>query len=709
MNITCLSGGGTQKSTSFLSFNYLGHDGMIPNTSSERYSIRANLDYYMNSWLKVGGRLNYMRRTETEPYSIDRIFEIMRGASSFTAPYTRDGRFGSVETIDENGVLLYDNRNPLIDAANGQRKRTSDFITVNAFADITFTPDLILRTTLSSSGKWILSDKYNENVYGYTDSGIETITKNLNREGLDMSRRQETTTQNTMHSTLNYNKKISTNHTIGVTAGIQLEDFNYKWVYARRSDAPKQGLTQVDAGTSGIQGEGNMEGLRMFSYFGRVNYSFADKYLLEANFRADASSRFKKGNRWGYFPGFSAGWRIAEEDFMKDLDIFSNLKLRASWGQLGNQNIKGYWPYLTVINQSNELSYNYGGSFAPGAAVKDLVDEDITWETTTTLDIGLDVGLLDNRLTLEADYFRKVTSDILVQLPIPLMLGDVTAPYENVGKMLNRGIELGINYDNQVNSKDRLGYSIGVNMTHLHNEITKFQGGKSPDQLYLLREGYSFKTLYGYKAVGIYQTDEEAAAHMHSNSYVPKAGNLKFEDVNGDGKLGYEDKQEMGNTIPTFTYGITANLRYKNFDLSLLFQGVANFNMYTQNEYTRMSYEYLNITEKWKDAWSPENTGSKIPSLKFDNSWDQSESSFWVHRGDFLKLKNLQLGYLLPNHLVSRLKMEKIYVYANAQNVFTLMMFKGYEGLDPERNTFGNGEWFYATPRIFSFGINLNF
>lgn len=631
--------GGTQKSTSFLSFNYLGHDGMIPNTSSERYSIRANLDYYMNSWLKIGGRLNYMRRTETEPYSIDRIFEIMRGASSFTAPYTRDGRFGSVETIDENGVLLYDNRNPLIDAANGQCKRTSDFITVNAFADITFTPDLILRTTLSSSGKWILSDKYNENVYGYTDSGIETITKNLNREGLDMSRRQETTTQNTMHSTLNYNKKISTNHTIGVTAGIQLEDFNYKWVYARRSDAPKQGLTQVDAGTSGIQGEGNMEGLRMFSYFGRVNYSFADKYLLEANFRADASSRFKKGNRWGYFPGFSAGWRIAEEDFMKDLDIFSNLKLRVSWGQLGNQNIKGYWPYLTVINQSNELSYNYGGSFAPGAAVKDLVDEDITWETTTTLDIGLDVGLLDNRLTLEADYFRKITSDILVQLPIPLMLGDVTAPYENVGKMLNRGIELGINYDNQVNSKDRLGYSVGVNLTHLHNEITKFQGGKSPDQLCLLREGYSFKTLYGYKAVGIYQTDEEAAAHMHSNSYVPKAGNLKFEDVNGDGKLGYEDKQEMGNTIPTFTYGITANLRYKNVDLSLLFQGVANFNVYTQNEYTRMSYEYLNITEKWKDAWSPENTGSKIPSLKFDNSWDQSESSFWVHRGDFLKLK----------------------------------------------------------------------
>ena len=183
-----------------------------------------------------------------------------------------------------------------------------------------------------------------------------------------------------MFTTLNFNKELGQIHNISAIAGIQLESNKVQALYARRSDPPKEGLKQVDAGTSGIQGEGNMYGLRIFSYFGRVNYSLLDKYLFEVNLRADASSRFKEGNRWGVFPGFSAGWRLSEETFIQNLGVFSNLKLRASWGQLGNQNISGYWPYLTVINQNNNLSYNYNGSLAPGAAVTALVDENITWE-----------------------------------------------------------------------------------------------------------------------------------------------------------------------------------------------------------------------------------------------------------------------------------------------------------------------------------------
>ncbi|MDR1201727.1 MAG: TonB-dependent receptor [Tannerellaceae bacterium] len=706
--------GGTKKSTAFLSFNYLGHDGMIPNTSSYRYGVRANLDFDVNSWFKVGGRFNYIRRVATQAYDMPRVYEMLRGASSFTAPYTRDGRFGSVETIDENNVLLYDNRNPLIETNNGEEKATTDLATVNVFADVKFTPDLNLNATLSSSGNWRMTDRYNTNIYGYTDSGIETITKNLNREGLDMSRRQTTAVRNNVYTTLNYNKSFLTRHTVGVTAGLQLEDYTSKYIYSRRNEAPKTGLTQVNAGTGGIRGEGNMEGLRMFSYFGRLNYSFADKYLFEANFRADASSRFKKDNRWGYFPGFSAGWRLIEESFIRNLNLFSNLKLRASWGQLGNQyasnsNGETFWPYLTVINQNNDLSYSYAGNFAPGAAVTALVDENITWETTTTLDIGMDMGFLNNRLTVEADYFNKVTSDIIVQLPIPRLLGHATAPFENVGKMLNRGVELNVNYDNNSVNRDDFGWNIGMNMAYIYNEITKFRGGKSPDQLYLIREGYSYQTLYGYKTTGIYQTDAEAEQHMHANSYKPKAGNLAFEDVNKDGKLGFEDKQEIGNTVPRLTYGLSAGLRYKGFDVSLLFQGIGKTHVYTQSDYTRMSYEYFTISTKWKDAWSPENPDSNIPGLKFDNSWDQQESSYWVHRIDFLKLKNMQVGYALPQSLISRLKLEKVYVYANAQNVFTLLWHKGYEGLDPERNTFGNGSAFYATPVTFTFGLNINF
>jgi len=363
--------GGSQQTSSFLSFNYLNQDGMVPNTNTERYGIRANLETKINSWLKVSGRLNYSRRVSEEPYadvtygSLGRVFEMLSGAAPYIAPYTQDGRFGSVQAIDAKGSLLYDNRNPLIDAANGKTTTEENFVSINTSAEVKFSDDLLLKTTFASTGNWNMMDKFNQSVYGYTDSGVQTITKNFNREGIEMNRNEIYSLDNNLFTTLNYNKKFADVHDFSAIAGIQLESMVIKNLFARRTSPPKEGLTQVDAGTSGIQGNGNMVGLKMFSYFGRVNYSYSEKYLFEANMRADASSRFQKGSRWGIFPGFSAGWRLGDENIVKNLNLFTNLKLRASWGQLGNQSIAGYWPYLTVIDQNNSLSYSNGGTFAP--------------------------------------------------------------------------------------------------------------------------------------------------------------------------------------------------------------------------------------------------------------------------------------------------------------------------------------------------------
>ena len=706
--------GGSAQTSAFLSFNYLDQDGMVPNTKSQRYGIRANVESDINKWLKVSGRLNYTRKLSEEPYaditygSLGRVFEMLSGAAPFIAPYTSDGRYGSVQALDDKGNLLYDNRNPLIDAANGKTKTEQNYVSVNASAEIKFYKDLMFKTTIASNGIWNLVDKYNQSVFGYTDTGIETITKNFNREGLEMNRNNVNSINNNLFATLNYNKKLGQFHDVSAIAGMQMESTVIKNTYARRSSPPKEGLTQVDAGTSGIQGSGNMNGVKMFSYFGRINYSLMDKYLFEANIRADASSRFKQDSRWGVFPGFSAGWRMSDENFIKDLDMFSNLKLRGSWGQLGNQNIAGYWPYLTVVDQNNALSYSSAGTFVPGAAVTSLIDENITWETTSTLDFGIDIGLMKGKINIVADYFKKTTTNIIVQLPIPLILGGLTAPYQNVGEMLNNGFEFDINYDNQIRSKDKLGFSIGFNLTHIENEVTKFRGGDSPDQLYLIREGYSYNTLYGYNVVGIYQTDLEASTHMANNSFKPKAGNLKFEDINSDGKLDYRDKKGLGNTIPKFTFGLTPNFRYKGFDLSLLIQGIAGVNAYTQNNFTHVAWENRVISTKWRDAWTPQNTNTNIPSIKYDNTWDNSESSFWVQNMSFVKLKNIQFGYTIPNRITSKLALQKVYLYANAQNVFTLVN-RDYEGYDPERNTFDSGNNLYPVPRIISFGINLNF
>jgi hypothetical protein len=214
--------------------------------------------------------------------------------------------------------------------------------------------------------------------------------------------------------------------------------------------------------------------------------------------------------------------------------------------------------------------------------------------------------------------------------------------------------------------------------------------------------------LYGYKSVGIYQTDTEASEHMHANSFKPKAGNLKFEDVNDDGKLGFEDKQGLGNTIPKLTFGITPGLNFKGFDLNLLFQGIAFANMYTQDPLTNITWENRTINKMWRDAWTTENTDTDIPKISYNNTWDNSVSSFWVHDVSFIKLKNIQLGYNLPENVLTSLGLQSVYLYLNAQNVFTLVN-KDYEGWDPERNTFTSDSNMYPIPRIASIGINLKF
>ncbi|HUV00560.1 MAG TPA: TonB-dependent receptor [Bacteroidales bacterium] len=701
--------GGSAQSSAFLSFNYLNQDGIFSNTNSERYGLTSNMDLKINKWLKIGTQVNYIKRVSNEPYNLSLTWDMFNWGFPFIAPYTKDGRFGSVQAIDSGGNLLYDNRNPLINAANGINTTEASFLRGNVYAEIKFAENLSLKTTLASTNNWSLTDSFNETIYGYTDSGIETLNSIFNREGLEIKRDHISNSNTNFLTTINYNKKFAQIHDFSAIGGIQFESRVIKNLYGRRMDPPKEGLTQVDAGTTGIVANGNMVALKMFSYFGRINYSLLDKYLLEGNLRADASSRFKKGNRWGVFPGFSAGWRLSEEEFIRNLDLISNLKLRGSWGQLGNQNISGYWPFLTTIDQNNQLSYCYGGSFSSGAGVTAFVDENITWETTSTIDFGIDVGLLKDRISIEADYFKKLTTNIIVQLPIPLILGGITSPFENVGGMVNNGFEISVNYNNYAFKREQLGFSIGTNLTYIfHNEVTKFLGGQAPDQLYLIREGYSYQTLYGYKAVGIYQTDAEAAEHMYSNGYKPEAGNLKYEDVNEDGILGYQDKQELGNTIPKLSFGLSSSFKYRGLDLNLLFQGLAGVHAYTNNNITRVSLNSPTITERWKNAWTPENTVTNIPSIKFNDSWDMEASSFWVSEISFVKLKNVQLGYTFPNSILSRVGVQKIYIYLNAQNVFSFVT-KDYEGWDPERSTFNSGEKIYPTPRIISIGFNLTF
>lgn len=705
--------GGSDNTKYYLSLNYLNQDGIMRHTSSERYGLTLNIESKVSDWFTLGGRINGMRKISEEPFDIGRVLYIFsNGAYPFTAPYTKGGKFGAVEAIS-NGKMIVGNRNPLIETANGQTRYENNYMKMNAYGTIEFTDYLSLQSNLAIQYNHNLRDRYNEIIYGYTSTGIEALnldyatTLQANRNGVDHF-------YYTWYNTLNFDKQFGDNHKVGAIAGMQVENTVIKNLYGVRTDPPKEGLTQIDAGTNGIMANGNVDKLRMLSYFGRLNYTYADKYLLEVNFRADASSRFQQGHRWGFFPGVSAAWRLSAENFMQDQEVFSNLKLRASWGELGNENLSndndlGYWPYLTVINQNNSLSYNYGGILAPGAAITALTNNTISWETATTIDIGLDFGFLKNRLSGSFDVFKKTTDNIIVRLPIPLVLGGLAAPYENVGKMRNTGAELSLNYTRVGAGRNELSYSIGGNITYIDNEVTKFRGGNSPDQLYLIREGYSYKELYGLKAIGVFQTDEEAKKYMYANGYMPEAGDLKFKDVNQDGKIGYEDNMSMGNTIPKFTYGLHLSASYKGFDLSVLIQGIADVYAYTSNRWTQpLGISGGTITKRWKHAWTADNPSKTLPSIKISNSWNNQASTFWVSNISFLKAKNIQLGYAFPASVTDALKIQKLYAYINAQNVFSIVSDE-YEGFDPERNTFNSGDNFYPIPRILSFGVNVNF
>jgi TonB-linked SusC/RagA family outer membrane protein len=701
---------GSENVKNYFSINYLDHEGIYYNTNSTRFGITFNNETKVNEWLKVGGRFNAMRKITKEPYDgIGRVVYMIANGHPYAAPYTKDGRFGATQALYLSGATagqpITDTRNPMPDLYNGLRQYTNNYSKANVFANVQLMDGLEFNTQYSGQYNNNLRDRYNEVLWCYNTNEQQVkpldfpSTPNIERYTTDQF-------YQTFYSTLNFSKTFSDVHELGALVGMQSEDRLWKNVRAQKSDPPKAGLHQVSAGTSSPIAEGTRNQLRMLSYFGRLNYAYKSKYLAEFNFRADASSRFKSGNRWGFFPSASIGWRLSEEGFLKD-GFFDELKIRASYGELGNQNLNDYWPFLTTITQTYGTSYNVGNALAPGAAITALVDEDITWETTSSFDIGVDMRILNDRLSAELDYFLKNTKNILVQLPIPLILGGVTAPYENVGEMKNTGVEISVNWKDRMSNG--LSYNIGGNITYVQNEVTTFREGKSPDQLYLIREGYSYKTLYGFKALGVYQTNEEAAAHMHSNGYTPKAGDLKYEDKNSDGILDFNDKSEIGNTIPKYTYGIKGGLSYKGIDLNVLLQGIAGVNVYTQSAWTEpLGISGGSVTTRWRDAWTPTNPSETTPRIVVNDTWNRQESSFWATELSWLKVKNLQLGYTLPSQWTEFASLESTYVYINGQNILTFVN-DDYEGFDPERDTFNNGYSQYPAPRIWSLGVNITF
>ncbi len=716
-NHTISAIGGSKTSRYNLSLGYINDPGMIYHTNYKRYQLRTNVEADIKPWLTVGTNIfGYLDENDPSAENAAAGGDVIWGYGAFgTVPGmtlydSKTGFYGGTQNPEEENVS---NANPY--RRMWFYKSEFPVKTRRTVAKIYGRIKPIKGLTIEGSysyNYWVRNVEQHlcdRNLYRFTLDGPVLL-----REGVVRTYIRKYNYRNTFRSsdvTARYEFKID-KLDASAMVGASQEYNKYENEYFRRYDLIDPSLTAIDAGATNGPVGGNYNEWAMRSYFGRINLAWDNKYMLETNFRADGSSKFAPDQRWGYFPSVSVGWRISEEGFMQNYkNWLSSLKLRGSYGSLGNNSTSTYYMYQSLYSANNYILNN---TIAGGLAQTVLSNANLTWESTYMTNIGVDYGFFNNRLTGSFEWFTKNTKGILISLPVPLEHGTATVPNQNAGEVNNHGFDFEINWTGKIN---KVAYSAGFNMGYVRNEVTKFRGDVSSiNGVYKLQEGKPINQLYVLKVDRIVR-DQSDLAYVQSlvdknpNYFAtyqrPVLGDFLYADANGDGNLNAADRVEIGHgDRPTFTYGANLGLTWKNFNFSVLLQGVGKYQVYYNNQAFRfvtvMGQSLIkDITD---NAWTPENPyNSKYPILRNNaNSKNNIESDAFVHNAAYLRCKNIQLGYTLPKHISQKLFTDALKVYTSIDNLFTITNFPG---LDPEvAATVG-----YPSTRRFSLGLNVSF
>lgn len=715
--------GGSDKVTFYTSFNYLNNPGILENTGYERYSLRLNLDAKLKDWIKIGANINGY--TDNSPIQSDYMEDIysyaLTGGTPGNPHMDPSGRLGinpNSEDDPQNG-----SSNPYLRLRNKTGDINSYNLKTRLYGVLTPFKGLTLQGSYSydyynktKTEKPVFVELWNFQTNELvTDGKSRTYIYNYDEKRL----------RQFMDATVRYeNAFFAEKLDFSILAGASQEQFHREYHDIKRYDLLDPSLGVIDGAIGDSETRGNVTEWAMQSYFGRINLSWEDKYLLEANLRADGSSRFLKNNRWGYFPSFSFAWRLSEEKFMKKYDWLDNLKLRASYGTLGNNSLgsnkdqDGNYSSLSTFAQTN---YILNRAVAMGLSQMEIANAMLTWETTHITNIGVDFNLFRNRLGGTIEWFDKYTKDILIDLPAPLVHGNAKIPRQNAAEVSNKGLELSLTWNDKIGSD--FSYNVGFNLTHIKNKVEKFRGDiPSIDGNRMLLEGKPKDVLYILQVDRLVQTDEDLALiqSMLDNAPtdekgnkltvfpygIPQKGDFLYKDVNHDGLVNDDDRVTMGQgSAPTFTYGFSLGASWKAFDFSVLLQGVANYKDVYQsilfNSSVRMGRQ-LN-KEVVEDSWyEGRTTPAKYPRLlESTDKRNQMVSDFWVAKKDYLKIRNIQLGYTLPKAWTKAAYMDRVRIYGSLENFFTFTSWKGY---DPEVNGVT-----YPTMKEVVFGINVSF
>lgn len=515
--------------------------------------------------------------------------------------------------------------------------------------------------------------------------------------------------------TLNYDKKIGENHSFSGLLGLSEESSQRRWFRARKIGIPGNEFGVLGNGeiTDESNTYGSGEEWDIHSFFGKIDYSYNQKYLFTANVRMDGSSRFAADNRWGIFPSFSGGWRISQEEFMQPIkEYVSNLKLRASWGQVGNQDI-GLYRYLRTVNISTQ-AYSFNDNLANGAYFSEA-NPDISWETSEMIDFGVEAGFFNNKLSMTFDLYSKDTKNILVNsLPVPGIYGS-GSPTQNIGAINNKGWEFSVNYSFKTG---KVNHSLNGNLSDNINEVTD-DGGRTlisgSDVVTTVKKGFPINSYYALKNDGYFQNDQEVANGpvQTFNAAGAKPGDLKYVDRNGDGTINEaDDRFILGNPFPRYNYGLTYTADWNGLDFSIFFQGVGKRNMWIRGEAVEAFHNNNEgpVMDYHIDRWTTANPDASYPRLTVgsESANNAAKSDFWIQDASYLRLKNIQLGYTIPSRLTQQIGISKFRAYVTGQNLLTFTKLKA--GYDPEINSgAANNGRVYPVTKVLAIGLNVNF
>ncbi|PRY09945.1 TonB-linked SusC/RagA family outer membrane protein [Pontibacter ummariensis] len=707
--------GGSENSRYNVSATYFNQEGTVLNTGMEKFLIRANNDYTFNSIFKGGWSLNYVNANFNN-YQINQYSGVLPTAT-VTSPLTP--AWDPVTNNYGEATRFSTGFNPLRLANETENLTTQqNRVVATVYGEAELTDGLTFRSTFGGDVNF---NKIRE----YWPEFV--INANERRTQSSLYDERQNGWQWTWSNVLNYTKDFGEhriNAMLGQEAQTQFADYVNVTGYNILND-PTQFYVGAAKQTA-FQAGSFAEESSLFSVFGRLNYSYQGKYLLTATLRRDASSKFIPENRVGYFPSFSLGWNVVEESFLQDVTWLSNLKLRAGYGVVGNQNILSATSTSYVVQPQQR--YVFGGEPVEGRANTTLRNEDLVWEASTMTNFGVDAGFLNNKLNLSLEYFDKRTRDLLVTVPIPSYIGAL-APVANAGDMLNRGFEAALNYRQ---SEGDFRYDLGVNASFIQNEVLNLGGGEAftaanVDRLgnvTRFKEGEEFAYFYGRKTDGIFNSPEEVASYVYTNPETgetnliqPNAqpGDVKFVDLNGDGMINDQDRTKLGSAMPDFTYGFNAFMEYKNFDLKIFFQGVyGNETVNAMSVFTENPQGIFNSYSSRLDRWTPENPNTDEPRMTAtDPNVNITFSDRYVEDGSYLRLRNIQLGYTLPESLTSRVGVKGLRVYVSSDNLLTFTKYTGYE---PEVGDLWNNPFYYGVDmatypqaRTFIGGLNVTF